>query len=326
MSSSSQYLYCVDCEEKYEVSHASKRCRICGSTLQLKQENSAQQSSSSAPSQPDAQMNLLERIASHFSEDLLRAIQDSIAGQAPARSIKESYLKTVGILQVDERNTVLADACLIAGPLRLLCVFASFSYIPPPNIDITADFVVGNPECGESSFANAAAIENNILLLKRGKITFAQKARIATEQKAKALLIAQTDGKWPFLMTDNSKELPVLDETTGASSSLPVMMISASDASLLLEYMKSAPEKSITIKISPPPTVCSICHDNFQTTQDILKLPCRHVYHCECLATWLHRHDTCPLCRYQLSASPSTSSTVPAGTNHAERENAFMYA
>jgi hypothetical protein len=326
MSSFTQHLYCADCDEKYEVNHTSKRCRVCGSTLQLKQENRGEQTSSSTPAPPNAQLNLLERIASHFSEDLLRAIQDSIAGQAPARSIKESYLKTVGILQVDERNTVIADARLIAGPLRLLCVFASFSYIPAPNTEIAANLVVGNPECGESTFTNSTAIENNLLLLKRGKITFAQKSRIATEQKAKVLLIAQTEGKWPFLMTDNSKELPILDTATGASTSLPVMMLSASDASLLLDYLKSVPDKSITIKFSPPPTVCSICHDNFQLAQDILKLPCRHVYHCECLATWLHSHDTCPLCRYQLSTTAQQQSSGAAGIPASELSNAFMYA
>jgi len=313
-----KYLYCADCDEKFDLKSNIYRCRTCGSALETK---ISTPTISQAPQSAQAteQLSLLERIASHFSEDILRSIQESISGQLPNRSIKESYLKTVGILQVDERNTVLADVCLSVGPLRLLCVIAGFSMIPNANTDIEATLVHGDPECGETDFVNAGIIDNNLLLLKRGKVTFAQKTKRAELTKAKALIISQTEGKWPFLMTDNSQELAVLDSATSACTTIPVVMISPHDATLLTNYLRSAPKTTVILRFAPPPSECAICQDPFLTGQDILKLPCRHVYHCACLSTWLHRHDTCPLCRLQLSTPTSTA--TPSGNNNANNSH-----
>ncbi|KAJ3057574.1 hypothetical protein HK097_000041 [Rhizophlyctis rosea] len=58
---------------------------------------------------------------------------------------------------------------------------------------------------------------------------------------------------------------------------------------------------------------CLICQDDFQQQEtrdvptdastsesDILKLPCRHLYHRGCIVKWLHTSGTCPACRYEL--------------------------
>lgn len=45
---------------------------------------------------------------------------------------------------------------------------------------------------------------------------------------------------------------------------------------------------------------CSICLDGFSIGETVTELPCAHVYHRECLATWFTRHQParCPLCRH----------------------------
>lgn len=60
---------------------------------------------------------------------------------------------------------------------------------------------------------------------------------------------------------------------------------------------------------------CIIC---FQTVQDgdrVGKLPCRHVFHSECLKTWLRRRNACPLCAGEIA--------FPSGFHYA-RKNSFL--
>lgn len=60
---------------------------------------------------------------------------------------------------------------------------------------------------------------------------------------------------------------------------------------------------------------CTICLENFGDQDDIkqkeeedepvtppiiVRLPCSHTFHKECLMTWLSKHNSCVLCRYEL--------------------------
>ena len=42
---------------------------------------------------------------------------------------------------------------------------------------------------------------------------------------------------------------------------------------------------------------CIICLDNFKLNDEILYLPCMHLYHKECIIKWFLKEDICPLCR-----------------------------
>lgn len=44
--------------------------------------------------------------------------------------------------------------------------------------------------------------------------------------------------------------------------------------------------------------ICSICLDTVTTNGPLLKTPCNHVFHQECLRKW--RRNTCPLCRQEV--------------------------
>jgi Ring finger domain len=58
---------------------------------------------------------------------------------------------------------------------------------------------------------------------------------------------------------------------------------------------------------------CSICYDEIKVATTAVRLPCAHVYHTDCITTWLSKFSTCPICRYALPTSAafqhSTSST-----------------
>ncbi|KAG6529263.1 hypothetical protein ZIOFF_011460 [Zingiber officinale] len=54
-------------------------------------------------------------------------------------------------------------------------------------------------------------------------------------------------------------------------------------------------------KITEELGVCSICLEDFNIMSHVLEMPCRHIFHRECLKEWLARSNTCPLCRFSLT-------------------------
>ena len=58
---------------------------------------------------------------------------------------------------------------------------------------------------------------------------------------------------------------------------------------------------------------CAICLASFQEGESLLLLPCheRHVYHCECIETWLKKNRSCPLCMADVT-SPAVAAALAA--------------
>ncbi|KAH0681680.1 hypothetical protein KY285_021943 [Solanum tuberosum] len=45
---------------------------------------------------------------------------------------------------------------------------------------------------------------------------------------------------------------------------------------------------------------CSVCLDELGEETDVLRLPCSHLFHAECITKWLQNSHYCPLCRFQM--------------------------
>jgi len=45
---------------------------------------------------------------------------------------------------------------------------------------------------------------------------------------------------------------------------------------------------------------CSICLCEYETGEQLLKLPCKHIYHEQCITAWCNNHIRCPLCNCNL--------------------------
>ncbi|KAF2584887.1 hypothetical protein F2Q70_00037860 [Brassica cretica] len=46
--------------------------------------------------------------------------------------------------------------------------------------------------------------------------------------------------------------------------------------------------------------VCAVCKDEMIIEEEVKRLPCRHLYHGECITPWLGIRNTCPVCRFEL--------------------------
>ena len=67
---------------------------------------------------------------------------------------------------------------------------------------------------------------------------------------------------------------------------------------------------------------CCICRENFQDTDIVRKInSCGHVFHLNCLDTWLERHTTCPMCRQDIRESNTASNESQNENNTHPNEN-----
>lgn len=59
--------------------------------------------------------------------------------------------------------------------------------------------------------------------------------------------------------------------------------------------------------VSEADATCGVCQCEYVNEQILIRLPCRHCFHQECVTPWLESHDTCPMCRAQVIVPTPTS-------------------
>ncbi|KAK4780210.1 hypothetical protein SAY87_016316 [Trapa incisa] len=72
---------------------------------------------------------------------------------------------------------------------------------------------------------------------------------------------------------------------------------------------KAAVESLPWIEIGPDQTGselhCAVCKDAFELGAEAREMPCKHLYHSDCILPWLSTRNSCPVCRHELPADPN---------------------
>ena len=66
--------------------------------------------------------------------------------------------------------------------------------------------------------------------------------------------------------------------------------------------------------------VCIVCREEMHSGMQAKKLPCNHVFHLECLKSWLERQQNCPICRSAIPARDAGASHRPAVVQQPQQE------
>jgi len=57
------------------------------------------------------------------------------------------------------------------------------------------------------------------------------------------------------------------------------------------------------VKDKDPPDICAVCQEKYQSMDIVTFLDCKHLFHYDCISSWIDNNGTCPCCRNEEIAT-----------------------
>ena len=69
----------------------------------------------------------------------------------------------------------------------------------------------------------------------------------------------------------------------------------------IMNYLEPSKLKDVS-KLEKKKKNCVICMEDFKIGDEVLFIPCLHVFHKNCIVEWFKDHNDCPVCKFKLTS------------------------